>query len=707
MNLKTKFIVLAFLLNSFQVFSTNKIDSLLLHLKSNLPDTERAKTMLLLADKYKIINAEKGLQYAYDALKISEKGNYKKQTATSFKIMGAIYFENEKYDSATKYFNKAVVFYDENGSYKNFLFVEKRLALMHFYTSNYNKSLEIFFKCLQVAEKNKDSIQINSIYGNIGNIYKEQGKYVNALLYYNKTRMYTSKQRDTLPLIAAYINTGNIYYEMGKEKTNEMYYDSALYFYSTAMHLLQLHPDSSILGMLYCNMGNAYTDKKQYQKAITLLNTSLIFHEKLQDYSQIAIIYEDLASCYLEINKFDSTKKYLDLGLEAAKENHSYDDLQELYKDYATYYEKKNNYQKAYQYYILYKRYGDSLLNDESIEKRKELEMNFSFEKERAEKKLENDKHEALRAEEVKRDKLIIATSIGAFIVLLLIAIIIYRNFKRSQKAHTIISKQKNEIEKQKHFVEEKNKEVMDSIHYAKRIQGALLTSENYIKKYVTDFFILYKPKDIVSGDFYWALNLTNKFYLATADCTGHGVPGAFMSLLNISFLNEVLIEKKITQPDLILNEIRNDIIKALNPEGNEAAKDGMDCSICCFDFEKMELQVAAANNPVWIVRDNKLLEIKPDKMPVGMYTDEPKPFSLQVFKLEKGDTVYAFTDGYADQFGGPKGKKFKYKQLEEKLIANNDKPLAAQKEILLQTFDAWKEGLEQIDDVLLIGIKI
>jgi serine phosphatase RsbU (regulator of sigma subunit) len=144
-----------------------------------------------------------------------------------------------------------------------------------------------------------------------------------------------------------------------------------------------------------------------------------------------------------------------------------------------------------------------------------------------------------------------------------------------------------------------------------------------------------------------------------------------------------------------------------LNPEGNEAAKDGMDCSLCCFDFEKMELQVAAANNPVWIIRNNNLLEIKPDKMPVGMYTEEIKPFSLQTFKLEKGDTVYTFTDGYADQFGGPKGKKFKYKQLENNLIANNDKPLTEQKEILSQAFDIWKEGLEQIDDVLLIAIKV
>jgi serine phosphatase RsbU (regulator of sigma subunit) len=288
-----------------------------------------------------------------------------------------------------------------------------------------------------------------------------------------------------------------------------------------------------------------------------------------------------------------------------------------------------------------------------------------------------------------------------------LIALIIYRNYSSIRKAHGVISLQKTEIEKQKEIVEEKQKEILDSIHYAKRIQSALLTSQNYFKKYTADFFVLYKPKDIVSGDFYWALHHKGKFFLATADCTGHGVPGAFMSLLNISFFNETVIEKKITQPDAVLNEMREAIIRTLNPEGNEQAKDGMDCVLYAIDAKNKEMEYAAANNSFYIARKGELITCPADKMPVGAYSENAKPFTLRKQALEEGDIIYSFTDGYADQFGGPKGKKFKYKQLEELLRKIAAKPMQEQKNILEQTIDEWKKGFEQVDDILVIGIKV
>ena len=226
-------------------------------------------------------------------------------------------------------------------------------------------------------------------------------------------------------------------------------------------------------------------------------------------------------------------------------------------------------------------------------------------------------------------------------------------------------------------------------------------------------FFILYKPKDIVSGDFYFALSHkhagseTEKFYLCTADCTGHGVPGAFMSMLNISYLNESIIEKGIDKPNLILDHIRTSIISSLNPEGStEESKDGMDCILCCFDFSKNTLEYAAANNSFYIIRNKEIIDCSADKMPVGMHSDM-RPFTLRNIQLEKNDIVYTFTDGLADQFGGPKGKKFKYKQLEELLLSICLLPMEEQKERLNKAFENWKGNLEQIDDLLLIGLKI
>ncbi len=194
---------------------------------------------------------------------------------------------------------------------------------------------------------------------------------------------------------------------------------------------------------------------------------------------------------------------------------------------------------------------------------------------------------------------------------------------------------------------------------------------------------------------------------LAICDCTGHGVPGAFMSLLNISFLNEIVMERNIHKPDLVFNHLRDDIIKVLNPAGTlEEGKDGMDAVLCNFDFKQNRFDFACANNPIWIIRNNQLKEFKPDKMPIGMHEDR-KPFSIQSEQLQKGDVIYLFTDGYADQFGGTKGKKFKYKQLKDLLLENCHLTLAEQSEILSQKFESWKRDLEQVDDVLIVGIRI
>ncbi|HET6993143.1 MAG TPA: SpoIIE family protein phosphatase, partial [Bacteroidia bacterium] len=260
------------------------------------------------------------------------------------------------------------------------------------------------------------------------------------------------------------------------------------------------------------------------------------------------------------------------------------------------------------------------------------------------------------------------------------------------------------EINLQKEIIEEKNKDILDSIHYAKRIQGALLASEQMLRTHLPEHFVLYKPKDIVSGDFYWMSESQNKeLFLLAGDCTGHGVPGAFMSLLNISILHELTTGNKLNSPDKILNEQRKLIISALNPPGSETSKDGMDCVLCKFDFNKHLLQFACANNPLWIIREGKLIEFAPDKIPVGVHEGINQDFSLQETDIRKGDQVYLLTDGFADQFGGPRGKKFKYKQLKEKLIEIADKVMEEQKIILEKIFEDWRGELEQLDDVLII----
>lgn len=276
------------------------------------------------------------------------------------------------------------------------------------------------------------------------------------------------------------------------------------------------------------------------------------------------------------------------------------------------------------------------------------------------------------------------------------------------QEEKKLLEQQRAITEEQKHVIEEKHKEITDSINYAERIQRALLANKETLNNHLNDYFILFKPKDIVSGDFYWANSPSNKlFYLAVCDSTGHGVPGAIMSILNMSCLDKAM-SQGITNPDGILNETRRLVIESLKNDGSEGGgKDGMDGALIQLDFETMTLKGACANNPVWVIRNGALIEIKADRIPIGRHERDNIPFTLHTFSLQKNDTVYLLTDGFADQFGGEKGKKFKYKRIQEVLLAVKDQPMKAQLDALNNSFMKWKGKLEQIDDVCIIGLRI
>jgi serine phosphatase RsbU (regulator of sigma subunit) len=278
---------------------------------------------------------------------------------------------------------------------------------------------------------------------------------------------------------------------------------------------------------------------------------------------------------------------------------------------------------------------------------------------------------------------------------------------KRQRELELTVNDRTKEVVNQKEIIEEKHKEITDSINYAERIQKSFLATKDLLDDNLKDYFVFFQPKDVVSGDFYWASLLNNgNFAYACADSTGHGVPGAIMSILNISSL-EKSIETKNT-PSEILNETRKIIINRLKKDGSaEGGKDGMDASLVILNKAKTKLYYAAANSPVWILRNGEILELEPDKMPVGKHDRDSIPFTQNEVNLQNGDLIYTFTDGMPDQFGGPKGKKYKYTRLKEFLISISNLSMHEQKERLHLEFKNWKGDLEQVDDVCIIGIRI
>ena len=285
---------------------------------------------------------------------------------------------------------------------------------------------------------------------------------------------------------------------------------------------------------------------------------------------------------------------------------------------------------------------------------------------------------------------------------------------KREIISRLALAESNNQLEIKNEIIEEKSKDIRDSINYAQRIQHAILPPFEKIDETLKDYFVYFKPKDVVSGDFYWytAVKTTPQdgkssediVVMAAVDCTGHGVPGALMSIIGSTILNQTTTAAAVNSPADALGFLNKEITKTLN-----SIKDGMDMALCAINFNKMELQYAGANNPLYIVRQKQFIEIKPDKQAIGADTEnsEVKVFTNHVIKLEKGDSVYLFTDGYADQFGGPNGKKFKYKKFQELLIEMQDNSMEEQKHILNYHYELWKGELEQVDDILVIGIRI
>ena len=270
------------------------------------------------------------------------------------------------------------------------------------------------------------------------------------------------------------------------------------------------------------------------------------------------------------------------------------------------------------------------------------------------------------------------------------------------------VVRQKDEIDKQKSKLEELYTDVTDSIRYAKRLQDSILPPDRYIKKLFPSSFVLFKPKDIVSGDFYWVHNIKDEMIFASVDCTGHGVPGAFMSLVGANGLKSAVTEHSLAQTGPILDDLNKYASESLNKTGDEnAIRDGMDISICSLNRKKNKIQFSGAYNPLYLIRDNELQIFKTDKFAIGSF--EPGTKNYQTFSLDvkKGDIIYLFSDGYADQFGGLKGKKFMYRQFKETLLAICHEPMETQKVLLDQKIEAWRGSLDQIDDILVMGVKV
>ena len=654
----------------------------------------------MLSDKNEILIDKAGLVMNYFSSGDQKKANQLYQQTLNealtqgsdlglgalYHCKGNLFYYESQFDSALYYFEKALVYRKKSGDNVGILKTTGNIGSIYFMMTNYKQAL-IYYEATQKkeAELKYEEGKYFSI-NNLGYIYARLRMYTKALHYFKKAEGVYLKNSKNDQLIFTYDGLSTVYKELDKP-------DSALYFEFKSKDLSEITNDQTSLNYALTSIGILYQRKRDFIKAKAYFNQALALARKFNDQRLQLSIYGNFAAIALEQNLPDSAMQYVALIIplqRALKDNSSQEDLAKLF---AEYYHKKKDFEKAYDYIQIYDHYKDSLYNLETTRQITEIQEKYETDKKEKENQL------------LQADNTMYRSTRNYLLVILGIALL---GIIGAYVAYKKIKSAKHLLEEQKELIEEKQKEILDSIHYAKRIQFALLASDTLLTNYLPEHFVLFKPKDVVSGDFYWACPSPEGFIYITADCTGHGVPGAFMSLLNISKLSQTINESKIYRCDHILNAIRSEIIKVLNPHGSSGeSKDGMDAVVCKLDLKNMKLEYAAANNSFYIIRDNNLLVCKADKMSVGKGFNDSLPFSYNEIALLKGDIIYTFTDGFADQFGGPLGKKYKYKAFEEFLLSIHQKNLTTQKELLLQSFNTWKGDLEQVDDVCVLAVKV
>lgn len=578
--------------------------------------------------------------------------------------------------------------------------------------ANYKAALQNFIIASELFKKKKNKSKLAQCYTAMGIIYWYQGFSNKAIEYYKKNISICLEIKNENGLAASYGNIAIIF-----DERKDL--DNALLFYNKALIIFEKGKRPMQTASCLDNMSLVYKQKKEFKAALDFNIRSYKLRESIYDTIGMLASMENLGSIFIALKKYDEAISISERVVSIASRLGAKQDIKFAYLNLKEAYEAKKDYPSANLILNKLMDVKDSLRNIDNANQIAELEAKFKTkekEVELSEIKLIQQLKEKESNEKLKRKNyfIIILAVIGTLI--LLIAFLLLKRFKEKQQIADAINKKNEAIETQRIVIDkaykeltEKNKDITDSIKYAQKIQQAILPSHKFItdelSKTNTDHFILFKPKDIVSGDFYWFYKNESALFYVTADSTGHGVPGSFMSMLGINLLNQIVIERGVTSPGDILNILREEITRSLKTDDGYS-KDGMDAVVCKINFETKILEYAAANNPVYIVRKNELTVLPSQKMPVG-YSDNIEPFTTNQFVLDPQDCIYTITDGYADQFGGEKGKKFKYKQLKELLVSINQKSLRHQSELLDQIFENWKGDLEQVDDVCIIGIKV
>jgi serine phosphatase RsbU (regulator of sigma subunit)/uncharacterized protein HemY len=576
----------------------------------------------------------------------------------------------------------------------------------------YAKALDYCFKALAIYEQINDKSGLSVLYNTFGIIYDSEGDYTKSLEYHNKALTIRQQINDKNGISISLNNIACVYGEKGD-------LSKVIEYFTKALNMFTELNDKYGMGTTHNNLGSVYGDMNEYQKAKDEYAQALKLENEVGDLGGAARVYNNLGDIAIKQKQYKEARDYELKALAIAKQISSLDVQREVEEPLSKAYELLGDGAKALEHYKAYIAVRDSLSNKENTRKSVQAEMSFEFEKKQAATKAEQDKKDLLQKEQARKQQMVIYFISGILLLVVGFAFFAYRSYRQKQRANKELDSRNQKLESAYHIIEEKNREITDSINYARRIQQAILPSVEAIRNVFPESFVLFKPKDIVSGDFYFFAAPVNagkekSVFLAAADCTGHGVPGAFMSMIGSEKLRDAV--QQYSNTGQILNMLNKGIKTSLHQSADqESTRDGMDIALCAITSSTeaggraMKVQFSGAYRPMYIIRNgvSEMEEIKATKRAIGGFTEVENDFLVNELQLKQGDIFYIFSDGYADQFGGEDGKKLTTRKFKELLLSMKDKPMAEQEKMLAVFLESWKGVREQLDDVLVIGVKV
>jgi len=574
--------------------------------------------------------------------------NYPKGYADHLSCLCYYSWAKAKYEDTLKYANKAIAVYQGIGDKEGEAICLNLISNSRISKGNYDEAFRISQEAIKLCRDCPASVKKSWTYYTLAILYFETKDYDAAEKISTEAMAIIQETNSTYGMARGLTIFGSICINREQFDLAHDYITRAIPLYREVGHDIGLSRALNDLGVICRKLG-------QYEEAEKYFKESYEIRKAVNHKQGIITSAYELGKLMIATGKPDNALEWLSAGLIVAREIGAKTKEFQIQKALAEAYKLKGDYENAYTHLEQFIEVQTAVVGQDSAQRLKQIQTRMATEQAEKEAELERRKNTELKL------------------------------------AHDIIAV--------------KNKEIVDSINYAKRLQDAILPPLSHIKKSLPDSFVLYKPKDIVAGDFYWMERTGDTILIAAADCTGHGVPGALVSVVCSTALNRTVKEFKITEPGKMLDKLRELVLETFE-KSESNVQDGMDISLCSINTKTNEIQWSGAYNSLVYIQNGELKEVEADKQPIGK-NDKPVQFTTHNLKLQKGDMLYLLTDGYADQFGGPNGKKFKCKQLEELLLENASQGMEVQKKKLEETLENWKGNLEQVDDILIMGIKL